>query len=217
MIGILDQAPDHPHVASALGSLSQLLAEVGMTAEADRLIERQEAILIRAKGAEAVALNEAGSGRIALMQHGQNWEGIVEERKRMLARMEKAAGPKSQDSMWVLRELAWSYQPLNNWPEEESVFSTLLERTINLYGRSNVETARVLQQMANRASENRQFEKALDWIDQGIEAARATPDTGLLQSMTQNRAQIPRAARVPRGGERASRLVLKSFTLRDPI
>jgi tetratricopeptide (TPR) repeat protein len=197
MVSLFDQAPDHPHVASALGSLSQLLAQLGMAAEADRLIERQEAILIRAKGAEAVALNEAGSGRIALMQHEQNWEGIAGERKRMLARMEKAAGPKSQDSMWLLRELAWSYQPLNNWPEEEGVFSMLLERTINFYGRSNVETAHVLQQMANRASENREYEKALGWIDQGIEAARATPDIALLQSLTQNREQILRAKDAP--------------------
>jgi hypothetical protein len=55
--------------------------------------------------------------------------------------------------------------------------------------------------MANRASQNRQFDKALSWIDRAIEVARTLPDASLqLPGMVQNRAQIAQAKDAPPGG-----------------
>jgi hypothetical protein len=87
-----------------------------MSAEAERVIERQEEILIGAKGTESLALDAISYGRIALMQRDANWTGVVDERKRMLARTEKATGSKSRESLYALREVAWTYPSLRNWP-----------------------------------------------------------------------------------------------------
>jgi hypothetical protein len=107
-LALLDEAPDHPRVADALGSVTSLLAGMGMTADAERAIERQEKILISAKGAGSPALNAIGYGRIALMQRKGDWAGVLDERKRMLARTESATGSKSTESLYALREVAWA-------------------------------------------------------------------------------------------------------------
>ena len=198
---ILDRVPDHPRVADALGSVTSVLFRLGMAAEAERAAERQEKILLEAKGAESLALHSISHARIERMQRDGDWMGVMEERKRMLDRVEKMTGAKSRESLSALREVAWAYPQLNNWPEEERVLSTLLERTANLSGRSGVEYSHLLVQMANRASHNRQFEKALNWIDQAIEVARALPDADVhLPGIMQNRAQIAQAKEAPRGG-----------------
>jgi len=206
MLRIFDGAPDHPRVAEALGSLTLLMAELEMPAEAERIIERQEKILVSAKGDGSPALNAIGYGRIALMQREPNWTGVIDERKRMLARTEKATGSKSRESLYALRELAFAYPASaysmpGAWPEEERLLSTLLERTVNLSGPSSVERAQLLEHMANRASQNREFEKALSWIDQAIEVARTLPDAAtLLPGIVQNRARIVQAKDGPAPG-----------------
>lgn len=199
---ILEQAPNHPRVADAIGSIAAPMAQLGMLAEAERLIERQETILIGAKGAESLALNSVSQGRIDLMmQREVNWAGIVEERKRMLARTERVAGAKSSESLYALREVAWAYPPLNNWPEEEQLLAALLERTVGVSGKSSLDHAHLLVHMANRASQNRQFDKAVNWIDQAIEVARTLPDGAMqLEGMMQNRAHIVQAKDAPAGG-----------------
>lgn len=200
---ILEQAPDHPRVAEALGSIAPLLARLGMTAEAERAIGRQEKILIAAKGAESPALKSVSHARIELMQREQNWTGVVEEHKRALALTEKASGPKSRESMYALRDVAFAYPQLNNWAEEERVLANLLERTVNVSGRSSVDHAHLLVHMANRASQNREFDKALGWIDQAIEVAGTLPDARVhVPGMVQNREQIAQAKNAPPGGSR---------------
>ncbi|HSA66515.1 MAG TPA: hypothetical protein VLE24_02490 [Methyloceanibacter sp.] len=197
---ILEQVPDHPRVADALGSVTSAMANLGMTAEAERAIDREEKILVSAKGAESEALNSVSYGRIALMQRDTNWTGVIDERKRMLARTEKATGSKSRESLYALREVAWAYPPLNNWPEEEGVLATLIERTVSVSGQSSLDHAHALVHTANRASQNREFDKALSWIDQAIEVARALPDASVhLPAMVQNRAQIVKATNAPPG------------------
>jgi hypothetical protein len=206
MLRIFDGAPDHPRVAEALGSLTSLMAELEMPAEAERIIERQERILVSAKGAGSPALNAIGYGRIALMQRERNWTGVIDERKRMLARTEKATGSKSRESLYALRELAFAYPASacstpGAWPEEERLLLTLLERTMNLSGPSSVERAQLLEHMANRASQNREFEKALSWIGQAIEVARTLPDAATyLPGIVQNRARIVQAKDGPAPG-----------------
>lgn len=198
---ILEQAPDHPRVADALGSVTSPLANLGMTAEAERVIERQERILIGAKGAESLALNSIGYGRVALMQRDSNWAGVIAERKRMLARTEKATGTRSRESLYALREVAWAYPSIHNWPEEEPVLLALLDRPLSLSGKSSLDHAHLLVHMANRASQNRQFDKALSWMDQAIEVTRALPDASVhLPAMAQNRAQIAQVKDGPPGG-----------------
>ena len=139
------------------------------------------------------------------MQRESNWEGVIDERKRMLARIEKATGPKSRESLYALREVAWAYPPLNNWPEEERVLATLIERTESVSGRSSLDYSHALVHTANRASENREFDKALSWIDQAIEVAGSLPDAGVhLPAMAQNRAQIAKAKDGPLEGAPAN-------------
>jgi hypothetical protein len=105
--------------------------------------------------------------------------------------MEKATGPKSVQSLYALRELAWDYPALDNWPDEEGVLLTLRERTADLRGPSSLDHAQILEQMGNRAAKNRQFDKALDWMDQAIEIAQELPDASLqLAGMMQERANI---------------------------
>jgi hypothetical protein len=105
--------------------------------------------------------------------------------------MEKATGPKSVQSLYALRELAWDYPALDNWPDEEGVLLTLRERTADLRGPSSLDHAQILEQMGNRAAKNRQFDKALDWMDQAIEIAQELPDASLqLAGMMQERASI---------------------------
>jgi hypothetical protein len=93
-----------------------------------------------------------------------------------------------------LRDVAWAYPPLDNWPEEQRVLSTLLERTKQISGPSSLDHAHLLVQMANRASQNRQFEEALAWMDQAIEVARGLPSAAIqLPGMIENRTQIEQA------------------------
>lgn len=188
---LLDQAPDHPRVAEVLGSAVSPLLILGMPADAERTIERQQGILISAKGVESPALNSVGSARIALLRHDSNWLGVVDEYQRMLVRTEQATGPKSRASLFALRELAWAYPSANNWPDEERVLLTLLDRTANLLGPSSLDYAQLREQMANRAAGNREFDKALDWMDQAIEITGNLPQAGLqLAGMTQERVYI---------------------------
>ncbi len=190
-LAILDEAPDHPRMAAALGSVTSLLADLGMTAQAERAIERQNRILVAAKGADSLALDSVSRGRIALMQRDSDWAGIIAEYKRMLARMENATGSNSRESLYALREVAWAYPALNDWAEEERVLSTLLERTVRVLGKSSVDHALLLVHMGNRASQNREFDKALDWMDQAIAIARALPDARVhLPAIVENRSRI---------------------------
>jgi tetratricopeptide (TPR) repeat protein len=57
---LLRQAPNHPRISDALGSVISALAQLGMAAEAEQAIERQERILVAAKGADSLALNAVG-------------------------------------------------------------------------------------------------------------------------------------------------------------
>lgn len=198
---ILEEAPDHPRVAEALGSIIPALAQWGMAAEAERALVRQEKILAAAKGSDSPALNAVSYGRITMMQRDSNWAGVIEERRRMLSRVEKATGPGSRESLYALREVAWAYPVLNNWPEEEAVLAALAERTVNVCGASSLETAHIRVHMANRASQNRRFDEALTWMDRAIEIARALPDAGShLPAMIQNREMIVQAQQAPPGG-----------------
>lgn len=198
MLRILEQVPDHPRVADVLGSIPWPLAQLGMIAEAERVIERMERILIGAKGADSLALNVVSHARLELMQRNSSGFGAIEERKRILARTEEATGPKSRESLDALRGLAWAYASLNNWPDEQAILSALLGRTLNLSGASSTDYAHLLQHMANRASQNQQFDQALIWMDQAIEATRSLPDAGVhLPGMIQNRAQIALAKDPP--------------------
>jgi hypothetical protein len=112
------------------------MIELEMRIEAERAIERLQKILTSARGAESPALNMVGSARIALLRLDSNWAGVLDERKRMLVRMEKATGPKSVQSLYALRELAWDYPALDNWPDEEGVLLTLREPLLRPRGRS---------------------------------------------------------------------------------
>ena len=197
---ILDGAPDHPRVADALASGVSTMVLLGMTAEAERAIARQEKILIAAKGSDTPALRPASYARSELMTRAGNPAGVVEERRRMLAITEKSSGPKSRDSLYALREVAWAYPPLQNWGEEEAVLAALLESTVAVAGASSLDHAHILVHMANRASENREFDKALAWIDRAIEAARTLPDAAVhLPPIVQNREQIVRTRSAPAG------------------
>ena len=118
---LLSEAPDHPRVAEALGSIIETLAAFGRTAEAERVLERQERILRSAKGSDSPALNSVSYGRIALLRRASDESAILEEQKRMLQRMSNATGPKSRLTLYAMREVAWSYARGNNWPEEEQI------------------------------------------------------------------------------------------------
>jgi hypothetical protein len=105
----------------------------------------------------------------------------------MLARIEKATGPKSRDSLYALRDVAWTYPNLDDWPEEERVLASLRERTQNLMGHASLDYAHILEQIANRAAHHRQFDLALTSMDNAIEVARSLPNgaqvlPGMLQS-----------------------------------
>lgn len=202
---LLEQAPDHPRVADALGSMVSLLAGIGMTAEAELALERQKKILLAAKGEGSPALNSVGHARVAMLQRDSDWAGILDERKRMLARTEDATGPKSTESVYALREVAWAYPPLNNWPEEERVLEMLLGRTVRVLGESSVDHAHLLVHMANRANQNREFDRAVAWIGRAIEVARTLPDADMqLPSMIENRDQILTAKNAPPAGARCT-------------
>ncbi len=195
---VLEQVPDHPWVADALGSCVSNLAYLGLTAEAERAIERQEKILLNAKGAESMALNSVSHGRIALLQRESKWAEVIDERERVLARTAKATGSNSRESLYALREVAWAYSAINNWPQEERVLSTLRKLTVRFSGESSLDHVHVLQHTANRASQNRQFGQALIWMDQAIEIARTLPDAGnQVEGMLQNRARIAQAKDAP--------------------
>jgi hypothetical protein len=197
---ILEQAPDHPRVADALGSLVSQLAALGLTAEAERALERQERILISAKGEESPALNADGYGRIALLQRTSDWNGILNERKRMHQRTSAATGARSQESLFALREVAWAYAPLDDWPEEERTLLALRTQTVSLLGLSSIEHVNLLEHMANRAAHHRQLDQALRWIDEAIEIAPGLASgSSMLPSLVQTRARFTEAHDFNRG------------------
>ncbi len=200
-LAMLERAPDHPRVAEALGSVISTMARLGMGAETGRAMERQEKILLSAKGAGSLSLNSIGEERIALLQHDSDSAGVIEERKRILARTENATGPKSRESLFALREVAWAYTPVNNWPDEERVLATLRERTARFFGESSVDYAHILEHSANRAGQNRDFDEALAWMDQAIEIAQALPNAGIqVKGMMQERERIVQMKEAPPGG-----------------
>ena len=197
---LLEEARDHPRVADALSSLVPMMHQLGMTAETEQAIERQEKIILAAKGPESLGLDLVSAERINLRQRNSDWAGAIDEHKRVLARTEMVTGPKSRESLYALRKLAWAYSPMNNWPEEQQIFGRLQERTADLFGKSSLEYAQVLESMANRARQNRQFDQALGWMDEAIEITRSLPNAAtVLQNMTRKRARIVDAKDAPSG------------------
>lgn len=189
---LLDQAPDHPRVAMALGESVAALSQLGMASEVLRAVERMERILSSAKGPDSPALNAVSYARIALLSQTSDAPAVLAERKRMLVRVEKATGPKSQDSLFALREVAWMYPSLDDWPEEQSTLARLKERTRSLYGTTDRNYVDLLEHIANRAAHNRQFEDALATLDQALEIVRSTPAFSGKHYLAQRHAEIER-------------------------
>jgi hypothetical protein len=136
---MLEQAPDHPRVAAALGSVVSIMARLGMRVEAER-----------------------------------TWAGVIDKRK---------------------------HPSVNNWPDGQRVLLTLRERTVSPSGESSLDHAHILEHAANRASQNREFDQALAWMDEAIEIARALPDAGVqVAGMMREREQIAQAKQAPPGG-----------------
>lgn len=169
---------DHPQIADALSSTIHALTSLpGMAQEVGRAVDRQEKILLAAKGPESLALDAVTSGRVQLLNRNADFSGVLDEQKRRFVRTEKATGPKSTWALQGLNELAWAHRPVNNWPEEERVWLDLLGRTEAVNGKTSSAYANVLQSISSRYGENRQFDEALAWMDKAIEVARQLPDS----------------------------------------
>lgn len=171
--------------------ISPLSSFPEMTAEMSQAIDREEKILVAAKGPESTALDMVTNGRVMFLNRNANYSGVLEEQKRRLARTENATGSKSSASLQALRDVAEAYYLLRNWPEEERIWLALVDRTAALDGKISSNYASLLQTVSRRYGENQRYDEAVSWIDRAIEVMRQLPDAEpLLQFAMPQRASI---------------------------
>lgn len=191
---------DHPQIAEALSSTIHVLTSLpGMAQEVGRVVDRQEKIMLAAKGPESLALDTVTSGRILILNRDADFSGALDEQKRRFVRTEKATGPRSAWTLQALNDLAWAHRPVNNWPEEERVLLDLLGRTEAVNGKISSAYVRVLQSIGSRYGENRLFDEALAWMDKAIEITRQLPDGEQLwmRSLISQRTSIAQMKNAP--------------------
>lgn len=171
---------DHPRLIDAYGQIVFPLATTdGMQDQAPHLLDRMEKIMIATKGEDSPALNQINRHRVQLLRQVENWEAAVAESKKMAARSEAAAGPRSQIVLNDLRELAMLHQQSGNFAEEERVRLEILKRS-----EGQVDGFRIadLRDLANTVYRLGRKEQALEYMDRAIELAKKSG---------QSEAQVP--------------------------
>lgn len=187
---------DHPRLAHGIGMfLGGDLQELLGAAETNRLLEKEEKILVASKGADSPALNEVSRHKARYFSSRGDHTEAASELKRALKRTELATGERSQQTIQVLRDLTNSLQMNNeNWPEEEGFRLALIERSA---GFRNMGPTLVhdMSMFASRYYVVGQVENAVSWMDKAIELARKSPQTAAqvqqLEAQRKNYASNP--------------------------
>ena len=193
---------DHPRVARAIGQLMGSAMHAGLkAAEVTRLLEREEKILIAAKGEDSPALNEVSRQRAQFFTFRGDHTEAATEMKRAVTRSEAASGPKSQPTLQMMREFINSLQATDRWPEEERVRLAVIERSGQSTSGIPGMPAQDMSMLAARYFAVGNRENAVSWMDRAIESARKDPRAVfLVQQFEQQRNHFANAQSQPQPG-----------------